>query len=145
MLSHLPGALELAKRTEEHMKGMVSPATLFEEMGFHYVGPIDGHDLEALTQTLRNLRDQKGPQFLHIKTVKGKGFLPAEADQIGYHAITKLEKTSATVSAPLVSKPASPSAPKNAPQEKVLQRVRRLAVRYGRRRPTPDGHYTCHG
>lgn len=74
------------------MKGMVSPATLFEEMGFHYVGPIDGHDLEALTQTLRNLRDQKGPQFLHIKTVKGKGFLPAEADQIGYHAITKLEK-----------------------------------------------------
>ncbi|HBM44583.1 MAG TPA: 1-deoxy-D-xylulose-5-phosphate synthase, partial [Halomonas sp.] len=83
VLSHLPGALELAKRTEEHMKGMVSPATLFEEMGFHYVGPIDGHDLEALTQTLRNLRDQKGPQFLHIKTVKGKGFLPAEADQIG--------------------------------------------------------------
>lgn len=107
VLSHLPGALELAKRTEEHMKGMVSPATLFEEMGFHYVGPIDGHDLEALTQTLRNLRDQKGPQFLHIKTVKGKGFLPAEADQIGYHAITKLEKTSVTVSAPLVKKPAS--------------------------------------
>jgi len=108
VLSHLPGALELAKRTEEHMKGMVSPATLFEEMGFHYVGPIDGHDLEALTQTLRNLRDQKGPQFLHIKTVKGKGFLPAEADQIGYHAITKLEKTTTTVSAPLVKQAAAP-------------------------------------
>ncbi|XQU08531.1 1-deoxy-D-xylulose-5-phosphate synthase [Halomonas sp. LY9] len=108
VLSHLPGALELAKRTEEHMKGMVSPATLFEEMGFHYVGPIDGHDLDALTQTLRNLRDQQGPQFLHIKTVKGKGFLPAEADQIGYHAITKLEKTSVTVSAPLVKKAAAP-------------------------------------
>ena len=118
VLSHLPGALELAKRTEEHMKGMVSPATLFEEMGFHYVGPIDGHDLEALTQTLRNLRDQKGPQFLHIKTVKGKGFLPAEADQIGYHAITKLEKTTTTVSTSLVSKPDSPSAPKNAPKKK---------------------------
>ncbi|MDK9687915.1 1-deoxy-D-xylulose-5-phosphate synthase [Halomonas sp. LC1] len=108
VLSHLPGALELAKRTEEHMKGMVSPATLFEEMGFHYFGPIDGHDLEALTQTLRNLRDQKGPQFLHIKTVKGKGFLPAEADQIGYHAITKLEKTTTTVSAPLVKQAAAP-------------------------------------
>ena len=92
VLSHLPGALELARRTEEHMKGMVSPATLFEEMGFNYVGPIDGHDLEALTDTLENLRDLDGPQFLHIKTVKGKGYLPAEADQIGYHAITKLEK-----------------------------------------------------
>lgn len=107
VLSHLPGALEFAKRTEEHMKGMVSPATLFEEMGFHYVGPIDGHDLDALTQTLRNLRDQKGPQFLHIKTVKGKGFLPAEADQIGYHAITKLEKVPAS-SAPPVKPPAAP-------------------------------------
>ncbi|XKH61855.1 1-deoxy-D-xylulose-5-phosphate synthase [Halomonas sediminis] len=95
VLSHLPGALELARRTEEHMKGMVSPATLFEEMGFHYIGPIDGHDLEMLTQTLHNLRDLDGPQFLHIKTCKGKGFLPAEADPIGYHAITKLEKPAA--------------------------------------------------
>lgn len=112
VLSHLPGALELARRTEEHMKGMVSPATLFEEMGFNYVGPIDGHDLEALTSTLNNLRDADGPQFLHIKTVKGKGFLPAEADQIGYHAITKLEKPSATNDAPLVKKPAKPKAPK---------------------------------
>lgn len=108
VLSHLPGALELAKRTEEHMKGMVSPATLFEEMGFHYIGPLDGHDLEALTETLRNLRGLDGPQFLHIKTCKGKGFLPAEADQIGYHAITKLEKTSMVPTPP--SK--APSAPK---------------------------------
>ncbi|MYL23517.1 1-deoxy-D-xylulose-5-phosphate synthase [Halomonas alkaliantarctica] len=92
VLSHLPGALELARRTEEHMKGMVSPATLFEEMGFHYVGPIDGHDLDSLTQALTHLSELEGPQFLHIKTIKGKGFLPAEADQIGYHAITKLEK-----------------------------------------------------
>nr|WP_297457776.1 1-deoxy-D-xylulose-5-phosphate synthase [uncultured Halomonas sp.] len=93
VLSRLPGALELARRTEEHMKGMVSPATLFEEMGFNYIGPIDGHDLPGLTQTLRNMRDLDGPQFLHIKTCKGKGFRPAEADPIGYHAITKLEKT----------------------------------------------------
>lgn len=93
VLSHLPGALELARRTEEHMKGMVSPATLFEEMGFNYIGPIDGHDLPLLVQTLRNLRDLEGPQFLHVKTRKGRGFLPAEADPIGYHAITKLEKS----------------------------------------------------
>jgi 1-deoxy-D-xylulose-5-phosphate synthase len=92
VLSHLPGALELARRTEEHMKGMVSPATLFEEMGFNYIGPIDGHDLPLLVQTLGNMRDLEGPQFLHVKTRKGRGFLPAEADPIGYHAITKLEK-----------------------------------------------------
>ncbi|WP_163557814.1 1-deoxy-D-xylulose-5-phosphate synthase [Halomonas sp. NO4] len=93
VLAHLPGALELARRTEEHMKGMVSPATLFEEMGFNYIGPIDGHDLPTLAQTLRNIRDLEGPQFLHVKTCKGRGFLPAEADPIGYHAITKLEKS----------------------------------------------------
>lgn len=112
VLSHLPGALELARRTEEHMKGMVSPATLFEEMGFNYVGPIDGHDLDALTHTLENLRDLDGPQFLHIKTVKGKGFLPAEADQIGYHAITKLEKPNAVVNATTVKTPAIKSVAK---------------------------------
>ncbi|MGM0914852.1 MAG: 1-deoxy-D-xylulose-5-phosphate synthase [Pseudomonadota bacterium] len=105
VLSHLPGALELARRTEEHMKGMVSPATLFEEMGFNYIGPIDGHDLPLLVQTLRNMRDLEGPQFLHVKTCKGKGFLPAEADPIGYHAITKLEKNGA----PPPLKPAVPA------------------------------------
>ncbi len=92
VLSHLPGALELARRTEEHMKGMISPATLFEEMGFNYIGPIDGHDLPLLVETLHTMRDLEGPQFLHVKTRKGKGFMPAEADPIGYHAITKLEK-----------------------------------------------------
>ncbi|EPC00909.1 1-deoxy-D-xylulose-5-phosphate synthase [Litchfieldella anticariensis FP35 = DSM 16096] len=92
VLSHLPGALEFAKRTEEHMKGMISPATLFEEMGFNYIGPIDGNDLPTLVHTLRNMRDLEGPQFLHIKTRKGRGFQPAESDPIGYHAITKLEK-----------------------------------------------------
>ncbi|WP_280547150.1 MULTISPECIES: 1-deoxy-D-xylulose-5-phosphate synthase [unclassified Halomonas] len=105
VLSHLPGALELARRTEEHMKGMISPATLFEELGFNYIGPIDGHDLPLLVQTLRNMRDLEGPQFLHVKTCKGKGFLPAEADPIGYHAITKLEKNGDT---PPPLKPARP-------------------------------------
>ena len=100
VLSHLPGALELARRTEEHMKGMISPATLFEEMGFNYIGPIDGHDLPLLVQTLRNMRDLDGPQFLHVKTRKGRGFLPAEADPIGYHAITKLEKNDEAPLAP---------------------------------------------
>ncbi|MFO7909048.1 MAG: 1-deoxy-D-xylulose-5-phosphate synthase [Halomonas sp.] len=108
VLSHLPGALELAKRTEEHMKGMVSPATLFEEMGFNYVGPIDGHDLDTLTQVIENLRGLDGPQFLHIKTCKGKGFLPAEADPIGYHAITKLERPNASKPTPQAPKPSSP-------------------------------------
>ncbi|MDR5903814.1 1-deoxy-D-xylulose-5-phosphate synthase [Franzmannia qiaohouensis] len=102
VLSHLPGALELARRTEEHMKGMISPATLFEEMGFNYIGPIDGHDLDALTHALNNMRDLDGPQFLHVKTRKGRGFQPAEADPIGYHAITKLEKNGDTpLSAPV--------------------------------------------
>ncbi|MFM9270404.1 1-deoxy-D-xylulose-5-phosphate synthase [Halomonas elongata] len=112
VLSHLPGALELARRTEEHMKGMVSPATLFEEMGFNYIGPLDGHDLPTLVQTLRNMRDMDGPQFLHVKTRKGRGFLPAEADPIGYHAITKLEKNGET---PPPFKPTHPAA---APGEK---------------------------
>ncbi|MGO1626783.1 MAG: 1-deoxy-D-xylulose-5-phosphate synthase, partial [Halomonadaceae bacterium] len=107
VLSHLPGALSLAKRTEEHMKGMVSPATLFEEMGFNYVGPVDGHDLDTLTRTLDTLSRADGPQFLHIKTCKGKGFLPAEADPIGYHAITKLEKPGASAGA--AAKPAPPA------------------------------------
>lgn len=92
VLSKLPMAWELARKTEEHMKGMVSPSTLFEEMGFHYIGPIDGHDVHSLVNTLNNIKDLSGPQFLHVITRKGKRFAPAEADPIGYHAITKLEK-----------------------------------------------------
>ncbi|ART62973.1 1-deoxy-D-xylulose-5-phosphate synthase [Kushneria marisflavi] len=103
VLSHLPGALDIARRTEEHVKGMLTPATLFEEMGFNYVGPIDGHDLPLLIRTLRDLKNRKGPQFLHIVTRKGKGFEPAEGDPIGYHAITKLEKEK--VEAPPVPAP----------------------------------------
>ncbi len=91
VLSRLPGAWEIARRTEEYAKGMLVPSTLFEELGWNYIGPIDGHDLPTLVATLRNMRDMKGPQFLHVVTKKGKGFAPAELDPIGYHAITKLE------------------------------------------------------
>ncbi|GFM87052.1 1-deoxy-D-xylulose-5-phosphate synthase [Pseudomonas cichorii] len=95
VLSRLPGAWEIARRTEEYAKGMLVPGTLFEELGWNYIGPIDGHDLPTLIATLRNMRDLKGPQFLHVVTKKGKGFAPAEVDPIGYHAITKLEPLNA--------------------------------------------------
>ncbi|MCI3943551.1 1-deoxy-D-xylulose-5-phosphate synthase [Pseudomonas syringae] len=98
VLSRLPGAWEIARRTEEYAKGMLVPGTLFEELGWNYIGPIDGHDLPTLIATLRNMRDLKGPQFLHVVTKKGKGFAPAEVDPIGYHAITKLEPLNAPVS-----------------------------------------------
>ncbi len=91
VLEKIRPAWELAKRTEEHMKGMVAPGTMFEELGFHYIGPLDGHDLPGLVQTLDNMKDLEGPQFLHIRTVKGKGFAPAEEDPVGYHAINKIE------------------------------------------------------
>jgi len=82
----LPGPmLELAKRFEEHAKGMVVPATMFEEFGFNYIGPIDGHDLESLIPTLQNLKNLKGPQFLHVVTRKGQGYKLAEADPVLYH------------------------------------------------------------
>lgn len=90
VLSRVPPAFELARRTEEHMKGMVAPGTMFEEMGFNYIGPLDGHDLPLLVNTISNMRDMKGPQLLHIITQKGHGFTPAVEDPIGYHAITKL-------------------------------------------------------
>jgi 1-deoxy-D-xylulose-5-phosphate synthase len=85
VLSRMPTVWELARRSEEHVKGMVLPGTIFEEMGFNYIGPIDGHDVNALVATLRNLRDLKGPQFLHVITRKGKGYAPAEADPIKWH------------------------------------------------------------
>jgi 1-deoxy-D-xylulose-5-phosphate synthase len=85
VLSRMPTVWELARRSEEHMKGMVLPGTIFEEMGFNYIGPIDGHDVGALVATLKNLRDLKGPQFLHVITRKGKGYAPAEADPIKWH------------------------------------------------------------
>ncbi len=91
ILTKIPSAWEFARRTEEHFKGFMSPGTLFEEMGFNYVGPIDGHDLTSLLDYLGNLREVKGPKLLHIITRKGKGFGPAEDDPVGYHALNKLE------------------------------------------------------
>ncbi len=85
ILRRIPAAWELARRSEEHMKGMVLPGTLFEEMGFNYIGPIDGHDVGGLVKTLRNVRNLHGPQFLHVVTRKGKGYAPAEADPIKWH------------------------------------------------------------
>jgi len=91
VLQHVPPVLELARRLEEHAKGMVTPATLFEEMGFNYVGPIDGHDLDALIPTLQNMRALKGPQFLHVVTKKGQGYKLAEADPVLYHGPGKFD------------------------------------------------------
>lgn len=85
VLERMPTVWELARRSEEHFKGMVLPGTLFEEMGLNFIGPIDGHDLPTLISTLRNIRKLKGPQFLHIVTRKGKGYQPAEADPIAWH------------------------------------------------------------
>ena len=86
VLKNAPPLLELARRLEEHAKGMVVPGTIFEEFGFNYVGPIDGHDLDSLVPTLQNLRQMKGPQFLHVVTKKGYGYKHAEADPVKYHA-----------------------------------------------------------
>ncbi|MCF6210045.1 MAG: 1-deoxy-D-xylulose-5-phosphate synthase [Gammaproteobacteria bacterium] len=87
VLSTIPNMWELAKRAEEHMKGMVIPGTLFEELGFNYIGPIDGHDLDTLIKTLGNLKSLKGPQFLHVVTKKGKGFAPAEENPCAFHGV----------------------------------------------------------
>ncbi len=89
VLSGMPPVKELARRAEEHIKGMVIPGTLFEELGFNYIGPIDGHDIKALVKTLKNMRQLKGPQLLHVMTKKGKGYDPAEKDPIGYHGVPK--------------------------------------------------------
>ena len=86
-LSKVPSVWELARKTEEHMKGMIVPGTLFEELGFNYIGPIDGHDLDMLVPTLENLKAISGPRFLHIVTKKGKGYAPAEKDPLAYHGV----------------------------------------------------------
>jgi 1-deoxy-D-xylulose-5-phosphate synthase len=86
-----PSLLEFAKRTEEHIKGMVTPGTLFEEFGFNYIGPIDGHDLDSLVPTLKNIAELKGPQFLHVITKKGQGYKLAEADPVLYHGVSKFD------------------------------------------------------
>lgn len=101
VLTKIPQAWELARKTEEHVKGMVSPGTLFEELGFYYVGPIDGHDIQRLVHDIRNLLNIPGPKLLHIITCKGKGFGPAENDPVGYHALNKIEPKKADELAPV--------------------------------------------
>lgn len=91
VLGVAPHILELAKRAEEHVKGMVSPSTLFEEFGFNYIGPIDGHDLDTLVATLHNIRQLQGPQFLHVVTQKGHGYQPAEDNPGKYHGVGKFD------------------------------------------------------
>jgi len=103
VLEKIPAAWEFAKRTEEHMKGMVAPGTLFEELGFNYYGPVDGHDINELVTTLDNLRKLSGPRFLHIVTQKGKGFIPAEEEPVKYHAL-KSQRVTPTAT-PAVKKP----------------------------------------
>jgi 1-deoxy-D-xylulose-5-phosphate synthase len=97
VLRSMPSAWELARRSEVHAKGMVLPGTLFEEMGFNYIGPIDGHDVGALVSTLGNMRTLPGPQFLHVVTQKGKGYAPAEADPIKWHGPGPYDPASGTL------------------------------------------------
>ncbi|MEW6981563.1 1-deoxy-D-xylulose-5-phosphate synthase [Colwelliaceae bacterium 6471] len=102
ILQNIPPIKELASRAEEHLKGMVVPSTFFEELGFNYIGPIDGHDVNGLVETIRNMRNLHGPQILHIATTKGKGYHAAEQDPIKYHAVPKFnpEETSLPKSKP---------------------------------------------
>lgn len=96
ILDKVPTIKNFMKKSEEHMKGVIfSPeSTLFEELGFNYIGPVDGHNIEELVKTLSNMRELKGPQFLHIRTKKGKGYTPAENDPIGFHGVPKFDPAS---------------------------------------------------
>ncbi len=105
LLGRAPTVWELARRAEEHVKGMVAPGTLFEELGFNYIGPIDGHDMETLITTLSNLKELSGPQFLHIMTKKGKGYLPAERDPVAYHGVSPFDPSKDSLSKSPSSKP----------------------------------------
>ena len=106
LLSNVPPIKEFASRAEEHIKGMVVPGTIFEELGFHYIGPIDGHDVNGVVDTLRNMRKMKGPQILHVVTRKGKGYDVAEKDPIKYHAVPKFNPADNALPA---SKPSGPT------------------------------------
>jgi len=105
ILDFSPSLREFAKRAEEHVKGMLTPGTLFEEMGFNYIGPIDGHDLESLVPTLQNLKNLKGPQFLHVITKKGQGYKLAEVDPILYHGVSKFKPDVGIADGPSGAKP----------------------------------------
>jgi len=106
ILNNIPPIKELASRAEEHIKGMVVPSTFFEELGFNYIGPIDGHDVNGLVDTITNMRNLKGPQILHIATKKGKGYEAAEQDPIKYHAVPKFNPEETTLPK---SKPSLPT------------------------------------
>jgi len=106
VLNTVPHVKELARRAEEHVKGMVVPGTLFEEIGFNYIGPVDGHDLPTLVATLRNLHTLDGPQLLHVVTTKGKGFKPAEDNPCTYHGVSVFDRTTGKMEA---KKPKGPS------------------------------------
>ncbi|REL27928.1 1-deoxy-D-xylulose-5-phosphate synthase [Thalassotalea euphylliae] len=110
LLNNIPPIKELASRAEEHIKGMVVPSTFFEELGFNYIGPIDGHDVNGLVDTIRNMRNLKGPQILHIATKKGKGYHAAEQDPIKYHAVPKFN-------------PADTSLPKSKPSLPTYSKI----------------------
>ncbi len=125
----MPTVWELARRSEEHFKGMVLPGTMFEEMGFNYFGPIDGHDLDALVKTLTNLRDLEGPQFLHVVTRKGKGYAPAEADPIKWHGPGPFDPRGGTIFKEKTTGPA------------YSQVFGAVAVRHGRARPAHRRHH----
>ena len=105
VLSQMPSVWELARRAEEHVKGLIVPGTLFEEFGFNYIGPIDGHDLPTLLATLKNLRKLKGPQFLHVITKKGKGYDLAERDPVKYHGVTPFDPAKGILKQPKKSSP----------------------------------------
>ncbi len=110
VLSKMPSVWALARRAEEHTKGMVLPGTLFEELGFNYIGPIDGHDIDTLVTTLQNLKNLSGPQFLHVVTKKGKGFTPAEDNPCAYHGVSAFDPETGKVNvAPTTGKPKGPS------------------------------------
>ena len=131
-LRQMPAMRRLARRSEEHVKGMVLPGTLFEEMGFNYVGPIDGHDLKALLRALRTLRTAHGPQLLHLVTHKGKGYAPAEADPITWHGPGPFDPVSGTIRK------------EKGRHSELFADLRPMAVRHRRARPAHHGHYACH-
>ena len=107
ILTYLPGAKEFARKAEIHAKGMIAPGSLFEELGFEYFGPVDGHDSENLINILEDLKNIHGPRFLHVITTKGKGYSPAEGDPVGFHAIDKIKKEDLPSSS--ISKSKTPS------------------------------------
>ncbi len=111
VLKTMPSAAAFVRKTEEHLKAMVAPGIVFEELGFNYIGPIDGHDLPLLVQTLSNLRELNEPVLLHTITRKGQGFLPAEQDPIGYHALNKIEPAE-DLPPPIPATPTKPATPK---------------------------------